>query len=435
LHPALRLSAFYAATFLVTGIQLPFWPVWLASRGLTAREIGVLLAAAIWVKVVATPAIGALADKTGGRHVLMGALAAAALAAYLGLLSAGSFWLLILLNLVALTAQSALMPLADTITLGAVRSEGLDYGRIRLWGSVSFIVASIASGAALASSSGERVLPLVLGASVLVLLACLCVPSIRPVGGGSRIAGIGAVAGDPRFRVFILAASALQASHQVYYGFGTLYWRSLDFSEPTIGWLWAEGVLAEILLFWQGRRLLARLGPIGLMLLGGVAGILRWSLAGALTWLPFIAAIQLLHAFTFGASHLGAMHFLSRTVPPSAAAGAQSLYAALSSGLGSGLVMVIAGALYSTFGGGAYSFMAVLSAAGLVGVAPERHAGCPPRPAWPRSARGRALATSNTSGGRRPPHGRPRNREILLCRECWPASASRSIAGRIARSE
>ena len=367
LHPALRLSAFYAATFLVTGIQLPFWPVWLASRGLTAREIGVLLAAAIWVKVVATPAIGALADKTGGRHVLMGALAAAALAAYVGLLSAGSFWLLILLNLVALTAQSALMPLGDTITLGAVRSEGLDYGRIRLWGSVSFIVASIASGAALASSSGERVLPLVLGASVLVLLACLCVPSIRPVEGGARIAGIGAVAGDPRFWVFILAASALQASHQVYYGFGTLYWRSLDFSEPTIGWLWAEGILAEILLFWQGRRLLARLGPIGLMVLGGVAGILRWSLAGALTWLPFIAAIQLLHAFTFGASHLGAMHFLSRTVPPSAAAGAQTLYAALSSGLGSGLVMVIAGALYSNFGGGAYSFMTVLSAAGLVG--------------------------------------------------------------------
>jgi PPP family 3-phenylpropionic acid transporter len=97
---AMRLSAFYAATFLVTGIQLPFWPVWLASRGLTAREIGVLLAAAIWVKVLATPAIGALADKMGGHRVLMGVLAAAALAAFAGLLSAGSFWLLISLNLV-----------------------------------------------------------------------------------------------------------------------------------------------------------------------------------------------------------------------------------------------------------------------------------------------------------------------------------------------
>jgi MFS transporter, PPP family, 3-phenylpropionic acid transporter len=367
LRPATRLSGFYAAIFLVTGIQLPFWPVWLASRGLAAREIGVLLATAIWVKVLATPAIGALADKTGGRRVLIGALAAAALAAYSGLLPAGSFWLLISLNLVALTAQSALMPLGDTITLAAVRSEGLDYGRVRLWGSVSFIVASIVSGAALASSSGERVLPLVLGASTLVLLACLCVPTIRPVKSAARIAGMRAVAGDPKFWIFILAASALQASHQVYYGFGTLYWRSLGLSDTTIGWLWAEGVFAEILLFWQGRRLLARLGPIGLMVLGGIAGILRWSLADALTWLPFIAALQLLHALTFGASHLGAMHFLSRAVPPSAAASAQSLYAALSSGLGSGLVMGIAGALYSAFGGGAYSFMAALSAAGLVG--------------------------------------------------------------------
>ena len=363
----IRLSAFYAATFLVTGIQLPFWPVWLASRGLTAREIGVLLAAAIWVKVLATPVIGAFADKTGGRRIVMGTLSAAALTAYAGLSSVQSLWLLILLNLVALTAQSALMPLGDTITLAAARSEGLDYGRIRLWGSVSFIFASITSGAALASSSGEQVLPLVLGASTLVLLACLGVPSIRPVAGAARSGGMGAVARDPKFWIFVLAASALQASHQVYYGFGTLYWRSLDFSDTTIGWLWAEGVLAEILLFWQGRWMLARFGPIGLMVLGGIAGILRWSLAGTLTWLPFIAALQLLHALTFGASHLGAMHFLSRAVPPSAAASAQSLYAALSSGLGSGLVMGIAGALYSAFGGGAYSFMAVFSAAGVVG--------------------------------------------------------------------
>jgi PPP family 3-phenylpropionic acid transporter len=317
--------------------------------------------------VLATPAIGAIADRTARRRGLMGTLAATALAAYVGLLSATGFWLLVLLNLVALTAQSVLMPLGDTVTLAAARSNGFDYGRIRLWGSVSFVFASVASGAALAPSSGERVLPLVLGASALVLLACLCTPTVRPMEEAGRIVGIRAVAGDSRFWIFVFAASALQASHQVYYGFGTLYWRSLDFSEPTIGWLWAEGVLAEIFLFWQGRRLVARLGPVGLMVLGGACGILRWSLAGALTSLPLIAALQLLHAFTFGASHLGAMHFLSRAVPLSAAASAQSLYAAVSSGLGSGLVMVVAGALYSAHGGGAYPFMAVLSAAGLAG--------------------------------------------------------------------
>jgi MFS transporter, PPP family, 3-phenylpropionic acid transporter len=79
LCPAARLSAFYAAIFLVAGIQLPFWPLWLAARGLTAREIGAVLAAAIWAKVLATPAIGAIADKSGARRAVMGALAATAL--------------------------------------------------------------------------------------------------------------------------------------------------------------------------------------------------------------------------------------------------------------------------------------------------------------------------------------------------------------------
>jgi PPP family 3-phenylpropionic acid transporter len=224
----------------------------------------------------------------------------------------------------------------------------------------------------LAASSGERVLPLVVATSALVLLACFCIPPIRGVQGPEGRMGIGAITGDLRFWLLIGAAAALQASHQVYYGFGTLYWRSLGFSDTAIGCLWAEGVLAEIVLFWQGRRLVAFLGPLGLMAAGGAAGVVRWSLAGPLTWLPFATVLQLLHALTFGASHLGAVHFLSRTVPPSAAASAQSLYAALSSGLGGGVVMVIAGSLYSAYGGGAYYFMAALSAAGLVGVAALR---------------------------------------------------------------
>ena len=166
--------------------------------------------------------------------------------------------------------------------------------------------------------------------------------------------------------MFAATASALQASHQVYYGFGSLYWRSLGFSPTTIGWLWAEGVVAEILLFWQGRRLLLRLGPVGLMALGGVAGVVRWSLAALAVSLWAVSALQLLHALTFGPA-IRAMHFLSRSVPPAAAARAQTIYAAISSGAGGGLVMIAAGGLDAAFGGHAYLSMAALSAAGLLG--------------------------------------------------------------------
>lgn len=369
-----RLGAFYAASFLVVGIQLPFWPVWLSGRGLDPQQIAFVFAAAIWAKVIATPILGAFADRFGHRRGVMVALAALACVGYAALWPAGRFWTLLALNLVAGVAQSALMPLGDSVTLAAVRGEGLDYGRVRVWGSLSFILAAVAGGWLLAwpwptAIAGNEVLLLVLVASAALLVACVEVPSGEiPSRRRSRWAALAGFAGDGRFWVFVVSAALLQASHQLYYGFGTLYWRGLGFSDRVIGALWAEGVVAEIVLFWFSRRLVTRLGPLGLMAIGGIAGIVRWSLIGIVPGLGAATVLQLLHAGTFGASHLGAMHFMARSVPPHAAASAQSLYAALSAGLGSGLVMLAAGWLYGSFGGYAYPFMALLSAAGLLGI-------------------------------------------------------------------
>ncbi len=376
---AARLRAFYAASFLVVGIQLPFWPVFLAGRGLDAREIAAVFAAAIWVKVIATPAIGAATDRLGRHRAAMITLAAIACAAYAGLWPLVGFGPLLVLTMVAGVAQSALMPLGDSTTLAAVRSEGLDYGRVRVWGSISFVMAAVGSGAALAHAApamrnGNAVLLLVLAASAVLLVSCLGIPVAARQAAPIRArwaaphGDLWRLVADRRFWLFVLSAAALQASHQLYYGFGTLYWRRLGFSDMAIGALWAEAVVAEIALFWYGAPLVARLGPLGLMALGGAAGIVRWSLMGVFPGLAAAAVLQLLHASTFGASHLGAMHFMARNVPAGAAASAQSLYAALSAGFGSGLVMLAAGALYVAYGGAAYPFMALLSAAGLCGV-------------------------------------------------------------------
>src|SRR5262245_34703197 len=100
----------------MTGIQLLFWPVWLSAHGMTAGEIGIVLAAATWTKVIATPHP---CDRLGRRRAVMGTLAA-------------GFWILLGLDLVTLPAQSALMPLGDTVPLLAARSSRVDYGRVRV---------------------------------------------------------------------------------------------------------------------------------------------------------------------------------------------------------------------------------------------------------------------------------------------------------------
>ena len=184
-----------------------------------------------------------------------------------------------------------------------------------------------------------------------------------PARTGKRLAAL-EVLRDRPFRLFITAAALIQASHAVYYGFGTLNWKAQGYSENVIGWLWAEGVAAEIVLFAFGARLIRRFGPVRLIALGGFAGALRWSVTGASDDLWVLIAMQALHGFTFGATHLGAIYFIARRMPQALSASAQSLYSALVMGLGLGLAMLSSGKLFALYGPGAYQAMAVLAAAG-----------------------------------------------------------------------
>jgi PPP family 3-phenylpropionic acid transporter len=119
-------------------------------------------------------------------------------------------------------------------------------------------------------------------------------------------------------------------------------------------------------LFYFGAPLVRLFGPHGLMALGGAAALVRWSATAVATSLPALIVLQPLHALSFAAAHLGAVHFLARAVPPERAASAQSLYAAVVNGIGLGIVALGAGALYAAIGGGAYFAMAAMGGVGGV---------------------------------------------------------------------
>jgi MFS transporter, PPP family, 3-phenylpropionic acid transporter len=164
----------------------------------------------------------------------------------------------------------------------------------------------------------------------------------------------------------LLAGSLVQSSHAVLYGFSTLHWTAHGIDSFTIALLWATGVIAEIVLFAFGGRMVARMGSGWLFALAGGAGVLRWIVSGLTVSPLLLAPVQALHALTFGAAHLGAMQFMSRAVPPQLSATAQSLYSAIAVGGTYGLAMWLSGGLYAALGGGAFHVMAAMSAAGTV---------------------------------------------------------------------
>lgn len=364
---AWRLSTYYGAQFAAVGVFVAYWPVYLQHRGLTAAEIGLLLSAGLWAKVVANPLLAQWADRRGLRRQPMTALALAVLVGYVLFPLADGFVQMLLLAVFCTVAFSAIMPLGESAALSEAQVHKLDYGRLRLWGSITFIATTWAGGFYLADFGAGAILWAVLALMALVVMACTLMPtrvaSSEPAAAGPPLL---LLLKQPVFLLFMLAVSCLQASHAVLYGFGTLHWRASGIADGMIGFLWAEGVIAEIVLFFAGAVLLRRLGIPGLLMLGAAAGLIRWTAYAVSDALWLALTLQGLHAFTFGATHLGAMHFITRAVPPAWSASAQSLYTAVSGGLITGLATGLAGPLYAAVGGQAFFMGSLLSAIGLV---------------------------------------------------------------------
>ncbi len=360
-----RLAAFYAALFILPGIQMPFFPVWLKARDMDPKLIGLVLAAPMLARVLAIPVITREADRRDavGAVLIFASLASVAGYTLVGL-SAGAVAILITYTLTSLFS-TPLMPLAETYALKGLMARGRAYGPVRLWGSFAFIFGNFAAGFAADAIPARHLIWLMVAASALVALAAFALepldasvpePSVQRTPHQLPL-------GDPAFIAVLAAASLIQASHALFYGFSAVQWHAAGLDGTFIAGLWALGVAAEIILFAMQGRLPPFFTPTVLIMIGASAGTLRWL--GMAIDPPTLALpwLQLLHALSFGATHLGALMFLAHHAPAGQAATAQG-YLAIAAGLAMAAAMGISGVLYDDFGSRAYAAMALMAFAG-----------------------------------------------------------------------
>jgi PPP family 3-phenylpropionic acid transporter len=356
----------HALNFLGVGFYLPFFPVWLASKGLSDVDIGYVLAIPILVRVFVASSVTGLGDRLKPNLLLALLNALAAIVYFLLALQAQLIPIAILTALSAI-ALSGVVPLADVLTTEQVKAGALrDYGRVRLWGSVTFVLSNLVGGYLIALH-GAWLIPFVLaGSSSLAALAALQAPS--PPGGISSSVRVSAPSARFRlpFWLAVGAAACVNATHAALYAFGSLHWRSLGFSGEVIGWLWAVAVLAEIAVFLVAGSIAAR-GLTGLrwIALAAVAAALRFGVMSSDPGLALTVLLQLLHGATFGCAHLGSLAALSALAPEARRAAAQGRLVAAGA-LAMGVTTVLSGYLYRQFGPGVFLAMVPVALLGLV---------------------------------------------------------------------
>ena len=372
---AWRIALFYSAIFIVLGVSLPYFPLWLKFQGLDAVEIGLVTSVPLFIRIAATPLIGFAADRARSvRRIVVIAAAFGLLSAGVLMISAGLWMILIFFTLFQI-ASMALMPLAEVAAMQGVREKGLDYGRMRLWGSVAFIAANIAGGLIIAEWGNATIMPILIAGSVLSLAAGWYLPERHAAPGQAQTPPAAlqkmnwpAIKAALRHRgllLIMLAGGVIQASHAVYYAFSAIHWQAQGIDGRWFGILWGIGVVAEVVLFAYAGRVLARVGALAMIAIGAAGGVLRWGVMAADPSFGVLLVLQLLHGLTFGATHLGTVHAIQERVGTDQAASAQALHSALSSGVLMGLTMMLAGSLYGAYQGVSYIAMAGLSLAGL----------------------------------------------------------------------
>ncbi|EMF6670237.1 TPA: 3-phenylpropionate MFS transporter [Serratia marcescens] len=362
------LALSYFTYFFSYGIFLPFWGVWLKGEGIAPETIGILLGAGLVARFLGSLLIAPRVKDPSHLVSALRLLALLTLAFAVGFCFGNGWgWLMLVIAGFNLFF-SPLVPLTDALAGTWQKQIRMDYGRVRLWGSLAFVIGSALTGQLVAVWGHNAILYSLIFSVLAMLLGMLLKPSVMPQGEARTHSdterSLWALLKEGPVWRFLLCVTLLQGAHAGYYSFGSIYWQEAGYSASTIGYLWSLGVVAEVIIFASSNVLFRRWNARNLLLLSACCGVLRWSLMAYSTELGWLLLIQILHCGTFTVCHLAAMRFIAARQGQEVIR-LQAVYSALAMGGGIAVMTVIAGFLFEYWQGGVFWVMAAVAVPAL----------------------------------------------------------------------
>ena len=369
--PYWRLSGYYFFYFAFIGAFSPYFGLYLQSLSFSAWDIGLLMSQMQLMRLCAPYLWGVLADRLAQR------VSVVRLAAVLSLIVFSAFFLVksfpAMLVAMALLAffWSAALPLVETVTFDHLRDQPGRYSRIRLWGSVGFIVAVMGTGALLDGLPLPSLLWVIVGTLIGILIYALAVPEAPAHTSADEHLPVGDIVRQARVRALFSACFMMSAAHGALYVFYSIHLADHQYSKFLVGCLWSLGVLAEIVVFFFMNDLLRQFGLRAILLLSFAAATVRFLMIGwGVDWLLVIVLAQLLHGLTFGAYHAAAIAAINRWFPGRCQARGQALYSSVSFGAGGLVGGLLSGWTWERLGAApTYALRSVFALVGLLFVA------------------------------------------------------------------
>jgi PPP family 3-phenylpropionic acid transporter len=328
-------SVFLFTYYAYAGTFATYAALFFAARGMTVPQIGILLSLIQVMRIFGPNVWGWVADHTQQRARVLRLTAFASLAAFACIFFAHTFVQFFVVMVLINLFTSAQGPLSEALMLSEMRGDLSNYGKVRMWGSIGFIVAVMAGGYFLEWFGVEALLWFAGALMVMVVIASLRIRDVPHPVAAHHAPRLHHVLRKPEVAAFFLSAALMCGAHMALYAFYSLYLERAGYSKPVIGAMWALGVVAEVGFFYFQARVFARFGARRVMMATFGVALLRFVITGAgpgLLWV--LVAAQLMHALTFAAHHSASVVTMQRWFAGPLQASGQALYMSMAYGIG-----------------------------------------------------------------------------------------------------
>lgn len=370
LSPEARTALFYGTIFMGSGLSAVYSGVWMAGKGLSPDQIGLVNAVPLFLMLLLNWLVGRVADKAPDwRGVIVGASWLAALAP-LGFFLVDGFWGILLVWTLAGLPHMAAIPVLDAAAMRMTARRGTAFGSLRAWGTVGYLGVLTVTGWVMERLGQGAYVPLLVGFAALKALAAMGLPRFRapernPEAPGAR--HLGEVM-RPWFLLPLLGWSAVFATHLVINAFQGLLWQAQGIGLSTIGLLIAVGAASETAMFFAYRWLIGnRFRARTVILASAVLAAGRWAVMAQAPGLPVLWLLQASHGLTYAMGFLACVQFIANWTSEDIAAEAQGFFVVLQQGM-SVAAMAGFGLLMAQWGPGAHWGSAALAVAGALAI-------------------------------------------------------------------
>ncbi|WP_257008166.1 MFS transporter [Bacillus sp. FJAT-45350] len=310
-----RLMAYLFFAYSTMTIIISYMPVYFQYQGLTGTEVGMLLAIGPFASIFSQPFWGFMSDKWKSiKRVLVITLIGVIISSFI-FFQMSNFIGLMVMMFVLFLFMAPVTALGDSLSQKTAIEHKVNFGRIRMWGSLGFAITSLLTGYVLAVIGiGNLVFPFLFMAIISLVIA-LQLHDVNKTNKPVTLLNAVKIGLNPRLFIFLGIIILVSITHRANDSYLGIYVTELGGKESLIGWAWFIGVTSEALIFATTALWFRRFHPLTFIIIAGLLYSLRWFLMGMAVGPASIIFFQLLHGVTFGVFYVGAFQVVTKLVP------------------------------------------------------------------------------------------------------------------------